>query len=196
MNETMDVKRLFVAINQVLADVVVQAKADQLDKPLTAVTAYEEGQTLRSYVNILAYENDCVPKVLAGAKDLTVNADFKGDLLQDDVAGNFKKYTDQANQAVTDHSDLDTVVHVSYGDFSASGYLSDIIIQRCFAAVDVAKFIGAELTLSDKVVDGVMAIAKPYAETLREYGVFPPEIEVPDNASKQDKLLGLAGRRP
>lgn len=196
MDKTLDAKQLFITVNQALADVVMQVKADQLDKPLTAITAYHEGQTLRSYINILAYENDCVPKVLEGETDLAVNSDFKGDLLQDNVAGSYKRYTDQANQAVLDHSDLAKVVHVSYGDFPTSGYLSDITIQRTFAMFDVAKFIGVNVTLPDDVVDGVMAVTAPYAETLREYGVFQPEVKVPEDASKQDKLLGLAGRRP
>lgn len=195
MSQSTDIKQLFIAVNEALSDVVSQADASQLDKELTAVTAYEEGQTLKSYINILAYENDCVPKVLNGEKDFVLNADFEGDLLEGDVASSFKRLTDQANQAVTD-CDLEKTVHISYGDFPASGYLTDITIQRAYAILDVADFTGATINMTDDVIDGVIAITAPYADTLREYGVFPPEVTVADDASKLDKLRGLGGRQP
>ena len=64
----------------------------------------------------MAYENQCVPKVLAGETALVTNPEFDGDLLGDDLAGNYQRLADEANATVRAHADLDRTVHMSYAD--------------------------------------------------------------------------------
>ena len=52
------------------------------------------------------------------------------------------------------------------------------------------------LTLPDDVVQDLWDIIEPIAAYLREFGVFGPEVTVPDGAPLQDRLLGLTGRQP
>ena len=54
-------------------------------------------------------------------------------------------------------------------------------------------------TSADKLWENLkyfLEIIVPIADMLRDFGVFRPKIEVPDNAPLQDKLLGLTGRQP
>jgi len=43
---------------------------------------------------------------------------------------------------------------------------------------------------------GPTTFAQTIADTMRQPGVFGPEVEVPSDADPQSKLLGLLGRRP
>jgi uncharacterized protein (TIGR03086 family) len=129
-------------------------------------------------------------------KDLETNLEFAGDLLGDDPRGNYRMYSEAANQAAESLDDPDRMVHISYGDFPASQYLQDITIQRGFSACDIARFIGADATLADDLGQGLWDITEPAADYLREIGVFRPKVQVPEDAPLQDRLLGLTGRQP
>ena len=50
--------------------------------------------------------------------------------------------------------------------------------------------------LDPKLVDFSYEVLKPVVEQGRAMKAFGPEVKVPANASLQDKLLGLSGRRP
>ena len=44
-------------------------------------------------------------------------------------------------------------------------------------------------------VQTITSSLAPIADTMRQPGVFGPEVEVPSDADPQSKLLGLLGRR-
>lgn len=192
----MDIKDLFIACNQALTAVVIQVKPEQLTLQVPAHMSYGNNQHLERSLEILAYENYCVPKVLAGETGLAGNKESAGDLLQEDYVTNYIKLGNAANEAVKQLSNLEKEVHISYGDFPASSYLTDISIQRSTAAFDVAELIGAEVVLADEAVNALQDIANSYAEFLRESGIFPPEVMVADNATPLDKLRAFTGRQP
>lgn len=193
----MEIKELFTKTNQALNDIVVQVKPEQMDAVMPKHASYNDGQTLKTHINICAHENACVPAMLAG-EHLPTNQENTKDYLQDDFQTNYSDLTKSANEAVlkaTDQ-DLQKIVHMSYGDAVAKAYLSDIVLQRSAAAIDIAQVAGVSFTWSDDLVQGIWDIAAPNAAMLREYGIFPPEVTVDDTASLQDKLIGLMGRRP
>ncbi len=192
----MDIKKLFIATNQALTDVIKQITPEQFEMKVPAHMRYSDGQVLKTTINILAYENLCVPKVLHGEIGLAINKEFNEDLLKDDLVGNYERLSHVANEAVKSHADLEQIVHISYGDFPASGYLTDISIQRSTSAYDIGMLIGVDVSLPEDAVKGLWSIAVSYADYLREAGIFPPEIKVSDDASPEDKLLSLMGRQP
>jgi len=61
---------------------------------------------------------------------------------------------------------------------------------------DIAKVIGTDSRLPDALVQGLWDELSPIAEDWRAIGIFGPKIEVPADASLQDRLLGLTGRQP
>ena len=61
---------------------------------------------------------------------------------------------------------------------------------------DLARATGQDETIDPVEVDRTWEAAQGLGENMRKYGVTGPEVDVPPDASKQDRLLGLLGRRP
>ena len=192
----MDIKETFLAANRALTDLVMRVRPEHLALEVPAYARFHDGQTLRDSLNILAYENQCVPKVLAGATGLTTNPEFDGDLLDDDIAGNYERLATEADASVAAYTDLDRTVHMSYADVPARGYLSDISLNRTMALYDAAALTGLEPRLADEVVVDVHAIATRNGDLLRQMGIFPPEITVDADAGPEDRFLAYMGRAP
>ena len=193
---TMNIKDTFIAANSALTDLVLRVRPEHLALGVPAYARFHDGQTLRTSLNIMAYENQCVPRVLAGESGLKTNPDFDGDLLGDDVAGNYGRLASAANATVRSHADLDRIVHMSYADVPARGYLSDISLNRTMALYDAAALTGVEPHLPDEVIRAVHAIASQNGELLRKMGIFPPEIAVSGDAAPEDRFLAYIGREP
>lgn len=70
--------------------------------------------------------------------------------------------------------------------------LSDTLIHGW----DLAKATGQDTKLDPKNVEVVYGFMKMQAEGARACKALGPEVKVPDNASAQDRLLGLCGRKP
>lgn len=192
----MDIKETFIAANSALTDLVRRVQPEDLALEVPAYARFHDGQTLRASVNLMAYENLCVPKVLAGETGLATNPEFDGDLLGDDLAGNYDRLAAEANAAVRAHADLDRIVQISYGDVPAGRYLSDISLNRAMAMYDAAALTGLEPHLSNDALEAIHAIASESGDLLRKMGIFPPEIAVSGDASAQDQFLAYIGREP
>ena len=62
---------------------------------------------------------------------------------------------------------------------------------------DLAKATGQDTEIPDEDVAAMRELAEAFpSEAMRGPGAFGPEVEVPDDASEQDKLLAFLGRRP
>ena len=192
----MDIKDTFVAANSALTDLVLRLRPEHLALQVPAYARFHDGQTLRDSVNLMAYENLCVPKVLAGETGLTTNPEFDGDLIGDDVSANYEHLASAADASVRAHDDLDRIVHMSYADVPAARYLSDISLNRTMALYDFAALTGLEPQLADEAVGAIHEIAIENGELLRQMGIFPPEIAVSGDAVPEDRFLAYIGREP
>ena len=192
----MDIKETFLAANGALTDLAVRVRPEHLGLAVEPYARFHDGQTLRDSLNIMAYENQCVPKVLAGETGLVTNPEFEGDLLGEDPARTYERIAATADEAVRLHDDLDRTVHMSYADVPARGYLSDISLNRTMALYDAAALTGLEPHLSDETIGAVHAIATQSGDLLRKMGIFPPEVAVSDEAAPEDRFLGYIGRQP
>ena len=192
----MDTKETFIAANGALTELVLRVRPDDLGLEMPAYARFHDDQTLQTSLNIMAYENLCVPKVLAGDSGLATNPEFDGDLLGDDLAGNYDRLASEANASVRAHADLDQLVHISYGDVSAERYLSDISLNRTMTLFDVAALTGLEPHLSDEAIEAVHAIAADVGDLLRQMGIFPPEVAVSGEATREDRFRAYIGRQP
>jgi hypothetical protein len=192
----MDTKETFIAANSSLTELVLRIGPEDLAFMVPAYARFHDGQTLRTSLNLMAYENLCVPKVLAGESGLTTNPEFDGDLLGDDLAGNYERLASEANASVRAHADLGRIVHISYGDVTASRYLSDISLNRAMALFDAAALTGLDPHLPDEAIHAIHAIASESGDLLRQMGIFPPEIAVSGDATPEDRFLAYIGREP
>jgi hypothetical protein len=192
----MDTKDTFIAANSALTDLVLRLRPEHMALQVPAYSRFHDGQTLRDSVNLMAYENLCVPKVLAGEAGLTTNPEFDGDLLGDDVSANYEHLASAADASVQAHEDLDRIVHMSYADVPAARYLSDISLNRTMALYDFAALTGLEPHLADEAVGAIHEIAIENGELLRRMGIFPPEVAISGDADPEDRFLAYIGREP
>jgi uncharacterized protein (TIGR03086 family) len=191
---------VFIAAEHALKKVVDQIRDDQWNMempPEFAMRKADHKVTLREIINYHAYDDAWVPDMLAGkTMEETGKEKFDGDLLKDDPKGNFARIVDAAIAAAQELPDLDRTVHCSFGDFPAREYFWQINSFRGIRAHDIAKVIGVDSRLPEELVRGLMDELAPHAEEWRAMGIFGPRVEVPEDASLQDKLLGLTGRQP
>ncbi len=98
--------------------------------------------------------------------------------------------------ALDDPSNLEGVAEQMGGmpKQQAAGFvIGDLLIHSW----DLARSLGADETLPDGAVQAtLMGLQRVPAEMLRSGTMFAPPIEVPDDASAQDRLLGFVGRTP
>jgi hypothetical protein len=65
---------------------------------------------------------------------------------------------------------------------------------RAFWSYDLAKVIGAGITMDADLVQALLDEFNPVAEGYRQSGLFPPAIQETSGASAQAKLLAMVGR--
>ncbi|HET6826537.1 MAG TPA: hypothetical protein VFH64_11470 [Amnibacterium sp.] len=196
---------LFVLADRRLNEVVQQIRDDQWSLPIPewirlASTTDRSALTLRTLIDYHAYDDVWVPDIVAGRTMAEVGVDRwkAGELLGDDPKAAFARIVERSVAAVEALSpaDLDRTAHLSFGDFTVREYFWQITQFRTFRAYELAVLIGADPTLPVELVRGVRAQLEPHIEAWRAIGVFAPEVPVPADASEQDRLLGLSGRRP
>jgi uncharacterized protein (TIGR03086 family) len=190
----MTIQELFIASNQALGTVIAQIKDDQWDMQMPEGTS-SKPTTLGAAVRYHTYDDAWVPDVLEGKTKEEVGEMYESLLTSvNDIQSEYAQYNQRAIEAVASFTDLERVTHLSYGDFPAKDYLQHIISFRAFRSYDIAKMIGIDTTMDTELVDGLLAEFAPVAGAYRQMGVFPPAIEVADDASPQAKLLALIGR--
>jgi hypothetical protein len=196
----MNEPEVFVLADRALEGVVARISDEQWDQemPPTFQRAQQDRvPTLREIINYHAYDDAWVPDMLAGRTMKEVGEDaFSGDLLGADPRKSFAVIVEKACAAAMALDDLDRTVHCSFGDYKAREYFWQINGFRGLRAHDIAKVIGVDPELPGELVQGLWDEISPHADEWRKYGVFRPEVPVPDDAPLLDRLLGITGRDP
>src|SRR5438105_3003 len=117
---------VFILADRALNRVVQRIRSEQWDMPVPPDfmrRQTEQTPTIREILNYHAYDDAWVPDMLAGRTIASVGADaFSGDLLGDMPAQRFAAIVDKACAAAASLTDLETVVHCSFGDYPAREY--------------------------------------------------------------------------
>jgi uncharacterized protein (TIGR03086 family) len=189
---------MFIFANHTLRPIIDQIKDDQWDQPAPDIASWTPGQSLRDIVNYHAFDDICVPEVLAGlSKDqYMAKHPIDKDLLDGDPKGNYAKYNQLACEAAGAAKDLDQTAHLSYGDFPAREYLQHITLFRSLRCYDIAKFIGAGTELPAEMVDWLWSYLHDNEAMLRQNRVINDPVDVPGDAPLQDRALAFTGRQP
>ena len=191
---------VFVLADQTLKKVVDQITDEQwamVMPPTFAMRREDHDVTLREVINYHGYDDAWVPDMLDGrTMDEAGQDKFDGDLLGEDPKASFAAIVEKAVSAAEALTDPELTVHCSFGDFPAREFLWQINGFRGLRAHDIAQVIGIDSTLPDDLVAGIWEEIEPHAEEWRAIGVFGPKVDVPADASMQDRLLGLTGRNP
>jgi hypothetical protein len=187
---------VFILSEQALAGVIDQVRPDQWDlrKPEWFATGSQGDASLRDIVNYHAYDSAWVPAVLSGKTMAEVGDVFEH--IKTDAECNYGAYSESAIAAARALADPERVVHLSYGDFPAREYLKHTTSFRGFRTYDIARWIGVSTRIPAELVRGMWDELVPEMEAWRAVGVYGPAVAVPEDASLQDRLLGLSGRDP
>jgi uncharacterized protein (TIGR03086 family) len=184
---------LFLMSDAALRDVVDRIRPEQLELPVPAEWSQTPEPTLLDVVAAHAYDEAWVPDVLAGRTIDEVGDKHGGDLLGGDPLESYDRLNDAATVAVNRALDPDDVVHLSYGDFPVATYLEHISTYRAFQAWSIAKHIGIDYSLPPELVDALYEIVVPQIDDWRAMGVFGPAVDVPQDADRETRLLGMTG---
>jgi uncharacterized protein (TIGR03086 family) len=150
--------------------------------------------TVSDLVNHIIYENKWVPPLLEGKTIKDVGNQFEGDLLGNDPKGAWNQASKEAIGAVEEPGVERKIVHVSFGDIPGSEYISQVLCDHVIHAWDLAIGIDDDDELDPDLVDFAFDFYEPQLEIWRAGGSFGPEVEVPDDADEQTKLLAATGR--
>jgi hypothetical protein len=175
-------QQLFIGVNQKLLEVIEQSDEAKWNQPAPAEMTWQPGMSLRDLINYHAYDDAWVPEVLAGKTKEEVGDKYDGDLLKDDPKGNYRKFNQQAGQAVKNFSELDKTVHLSYGFF------------RGLRAYDFNNLFGLKVELGDELWQALWDIVKPHEDEWRQMKVIQEAKPAPDQADIKTKFLAMIGR--
>ena len=180
----------FVRSNQLFSAFVGQIIDSQWASPTP-----DAEWTVRDLVAHVADENRWIPDMVAGKRIKDVGDKFAADPLGDDPKADWEKTAKLAETAVNKLTDLGHPVHLSYADTTIAQYLRHMVIDHTVHAWDLARAIGADEALDEKLVQLSYEWLEPEAENWRAGGAFGPAIPVSPDASLQTKLLALSGRQ-
>ena len=151
---------------------------------------------VRALVNHVIVEDLWAPPLMQGMTIAEVGDRFDGDQLGEDPEAAWAAAASASVAAVSEEGAMDRTVHVSFGDIPAREYVSQLTCDHLIHGWDLARAIGADETLDPELVDFAYDFLSPQVDGWRSAGVFGPRVDVPADASRQDQLLGLTGRRP
>lgn len=185
----MDVKEFYELALAQATKVVNKTEEDDYDNP-TPDTEWN----VRDLLNHMLYELGWSADLLRGRTIAEVGEKYDGDLTAKGAKEAWKEFAETAGDALDD-VELNTTVHVSYGDISAEDYLwqngSDLAIH----AWDLGEGIGQEVTFDEVLAQALYDYAASHLDMMRSSGLFGEEIKVDGDADLQTKLLALYGRQ-
>ncbi len=151
---------------------------------------------LHELTNHVVNELRWVPPLLEGRTIEEVGDRFEGDLLADEPVEAYDASAEAVRRALAPLEDLDRSVAVSYGPVPARSYLEHRYIDLVVHGWDLAVATGQDGELPPELAESAYETMSAQREQVRESGAFADEVEVPEDADVQTKLLGLVGRDP
>lgn len=131
-------------------------------------------------------------KVVEGSRSLPVDGGVGANL-----AESWAEASIAGADAFAADGALDRSVELSRGPTPAREYIGEMIFDHLVHAWDLGKAIDfSGNPLPDDVVAAVYEMALPMAPMLAASGLFADPVEVGDDASTLEKLIGLTGRDP
>jgi uncharacterized protein (TIGR03086 family) len=172
-------------------DRVAQISRDQWNAPTPC-----QDWNLRALVNHVVSEDRWVVPLLAGATIDQVGDRFDGDVLGADPLTSAQQATAEADLAVSEAAALDRTVHLSSGDTRAREYVHQLLSDHLVHSWDAAVAIETDPRLDARAVHEALTWFADHEDSYRNAGLVGPRVEVPPEASEQDRLLAAFGRDP
>ena len=172
-------------------DQVARIRPDQWAGP-TPCTEWN----VRDLVNHLVYEDRWSVPLLNGASLESVGDRFDGDLLGDDPVAAARDAAAEAAAAAGAPGALTRSVELSFGVTPADEYLRQVLADHVVHGWDLAVATGADRDLDPELVHEVARWFPANEAAFRAAGAIGAAVEVPPDASEQDRLIAAFGRDP
>ena len=185
-----DLRELFKKGTKIFGDAVHATGQDQWHSP-TPCTEWD----VRALVHHLVYEMVWVRPMLEGKTIAEVGDEFEGDLLGDDPIGAWDRAAADALTSLDELGSLQSVTHLSFGDFPAEEYLNQVLFDLHIHSWDLRTGIGVDSALDDELTEYMYPWAEKTMGSYRAAGVVAPMPPIPDDANMQTKILAQSGRR-
>jgi len=151
---------------------------------------------VRALVDHVVRWNTFMPDFLRGMSIPEMDRPFERDVLGDDPAASAMSSAHGAVSAFAPADALSRTIHHAIGDIPGQHALFLRITDNAIHGWDLATAIGADTTVDDEAVNLIYAFAIDNRAALRASAAFgPAEVEVPESADLQTRLLGILGRR-
>ena len=120
-----------------------------------------------------------------------------GDVLGDDHLATYRDASATLDAAVDGIEDVEATADFFLGQMPISAALETISGDNLVHCWDLARSTGQDFDPPDDLVEATTAFfGVLITDDLRAVGSFGPEVEVPEDASALDRLLGFCGRTP
>jgi uncharacterized protein (TIGR03086 family) len=147
---------------------------------------------LRQLVNHISQTNRSIAASLQGAPHVS-----ESDNLDDpDPAANWRRSFDELSGTLNVFSDYDKTLTGPSGEIPASQMMIMMIGDRLAHTWDIAGPIGADRTLPAPLVETAYELWEKVAPHVERGEALGEIVDVPEDASLQDKFLALTGRDP
>lgn len=83
-----------------------------------------------------------------------------------------------------------------FGEITGAGWMMGSFMDTLIHTWDLAKATGQNTDMDPQLAEACYAAFAPQIDGFRGPETFGPEVKVSENASIQDRLLGLMGRKP
>jgi uncharacterized protein (TIGR03086 family) len=149
---------------------------------------------VRTLVNHVTVEQLWVPPLMTGKSVDDIGDRLDGDQLGDDPKIAWDAAVSASLDAFGAPDAFGVTVELSRGPTPAEEYGWEMTTDALIHSWDLARAIGADEALDPELVRMVYERTLPFAEHLRDTGMFAPPVPVSDDAPLQVKLLAIFGR--
>jgi len=150
---------------------------------------------VKDIANHLVGENLWAVELLQGKTIGEVGYRLEGDLAGDDPAAAYRDSVRAASAASTAPDAMEATCHLSFGDYSGSDYVGQLLLDTVVHGWDIAKATGQDTRLDPELVAACLPVARQLTTQFRSAGVFGEDLPVDADADAQTRLLAMMGRR-
>jgi uncharacterized protein (TIGR03086 family) len=150
---------------------------------------------VKQIANHIIGENLWAAELLQGRTIAEVGTRLDGDLAGDDPAGAYRASVDAATAAVSAPGAMQTVCHLSFGDYSGSDYAAQLLLDTVVHGWDIARATAQDTRLDPQLVAACLPLAEQLTGQFRAAGVFGDDLPTGADAAPQTRLLAIVGRK-
>ncbi|HEX6930606.1 MAG TPA: TIGR03086 family metal-binding protein [Streptosporangiaceae bacterium] len=170
--------------------VVAGISADQLDQATP-----DADWDVRALLNHVVAGNLWAAELAAGRTIEQVGDRLDGDVIGADPAGAYDRSAAAAAAAFEAPGVMDAPCAVSSGPVPGSVYAGHRFVDVLIHGWDLAEATGQDTALDPELVDACLEVVEPQVEAFRAVGAIGPAVPSGPEASQQNRLLAMLGRR-